>query len=164
MTLKDRSNIIDVNGSKTFSEDDLAQAKIRVLNKSGEYADILFNDKIFRARILDFDSEEKRIRLNVQGFNFNVRVSEPLDQLVKELGFLKAHKHSVKEILSPMPGLVVNIFVQEGQFVSEGENLLSLEAMKMENIIKSPGEGQVKSILVLPSQAVDKNQMLIEFE
>jgi biotin carboxyl carrier protein len=164
MIHKDRFNIIEVNGSMSFSEYDLEKADIRILNRSGHYVDILFNHKIFRASILEFDSEHKKIRLNVQGFDFNVRVSEPLDQLVKELGFLKAHKHSVKEILSPMPGLVVNIFVNEGQFVSEGENLLSLEAMKMENIIKSPGDGQVKSILVSPSQAVDKNQMLIEFE
>jgi biotin carboxyl carrier protein len=91
-------------------------------------------------------------------------MKEPLDHLINDLGFLKASKHSVKEIKSPMPGLVVNIFVEEGQSVAEGEKLLSLEAMKMENILKSPGDGIIKSVKVSKGNSVDKNQILVVFE
>ena len=63
-----------------------------------------------------------------------------------------------------MPGLVVNIFVKEGDAVLEGDKLLTLEAMKMENILKSPGDGIIKKINIGKTQTVDKNQILIEFE
>ena len=63
-----------------------------------------------------------------------------------------------------MPGLVVQTFVQVGQEVHAGDNLLSLEAMKMENIIKAHGTGIIKQILVTKGQSVNKGQLLITFE
>ena len=63
-----------------------------------------------------------------------------------------------------MPGLVVDILKKSGDEVSEGENLLILEAMKMENVIKSPINGVIKSIGVKAKDTVEKNQLLISFE
>ena len=63
-----------------------------------------------------------------------------------------------------MPGLVLRITVDVGQEVNKGDNLIVLEAMKMENIIKATGTGKVKNILVTEKQAVEKNQLLIEME
>lgn len=164
MLHKDHPTIFEINGNTILTEADFEGADIKILDRKGQYIDILFKNRIIKAKLLSIDMELKRVHLNVNGFDFSVHIQEPIDQLVKELGFLATQKHSVKEILSPMPGLVVNIFVTPGQNVQEGENLLSLEAMKMENIIKSPGTGQVKNIRISPSQAVVKNQILIEFE
>jgi biotin carboxyl carrier protein len=69
----------------------------------------------------------------------------------------------INEIKAPMPGLVLRIPINEGDSVSKGEGLLVLEAMKMENIIKSPGDVVVSKILVKPGQAVEKNQLLVSF-
>jgi biotin carboxyl carrier protein len=63
-----------------------------------------------------------------------------------------------------MPGLILEIHVRIGQAVNENDPLLILEAMKMENVITSPRDGIIKSISVKKSDAVDKNQLLIEFE
>ena len=63
-----------------------------------------------------------------------------------------------------MPGLVLNIMVQPGDSVPKGEGLMVLEAMKMENIIRTPSDVIVKSIDVNKSDAVEKNQVLIKFE
>jgi biotin carboxyl carrier protein len=60
--------------------------------------------------------------------------------------------------------LIIEVSVQAGQEVKENEQLLILEAMKMENSILSPRDGVIKSISVAKSQAVDKGQLLIEFE
>ena len=70
----------------------------------------------------------------------------------------------LKELSSPMPGRILNIQVQIGDHVKVGDPILSLEAMKMENILKSDGEGVVKSIAIEKEQVVDKGQLLIEFE
>ncbi|MDX1317201.1 MAG: acetyl-CoA carboxylase biotin carboxyl carrier protein subunit, partial [Xanthomarina gelatinilytica] len=70
----------------------------------------------------------------------------------------------VNEIKAPMPGLILDIHVKEGQEVKEDDALLILEAMKMENVLTSPRDGIIKSISVSKNDTVDKNQLLIEFE
>jgi biotin carboxyl carrier protein len=70
-------------------------------------------------------------------------------------------EHTVK---APMPGLVLKIEVQEGDEIQEGAGLVILEAMKMENEIRSPIAGRVKSILVAPRSPVEKEQRMIIIE
>ena len=70
----------------------------------------------------------------------------------------------VNEVLAPMPGLVIQIIAKEGMQVVKGDPLIVLEAMKMENMIKSPTDGIVKSVEVQQNKTVDKNQVLIRFE
>jgi biotin carboxyl carrier protein len=65
---------------------------------------------------------------------------------------------------APMPGLIVRIEVEVGHEVKRGDGLIVIEAMKMENELKAPYAGKIKSINVLQSQAVEKNQVLLEFE
>ena len=63
-----------------------------------------------------------------------------------------------------MPGLVLEIAVTEGQEVKEGDKILILEAMKMENSILIHTNAKIKRIAVSAGQAVDKGQVLVELE
>jgi biotin carboxyl carrier protein len=153
-----------VNDQNPITDEILQSKDIRIITRNGDSFRLLYKNKAFDAQFRRFDITTKEALINVSGFDFKIIINEPLDQLIHELGFLKASKHSVKEIKSPMPGLVVNIFVCEGDQVEEGQKLLSLEAMKMENILKSPGEGIIKTISVSNGNSVEKNQVLIEFE
>jgi biotin carboxyl carrier protein len=63
-----------------------------------------------------------------------------------------------------MPGLVLDINVEEGDELAEGQRILILEAMKMENSIVMHTKGRVKKVNVKKGQAVEKNQVLIELE
>lgn len=65
---------------------------------------------------------------------------------------------------APMPGLVLRIEVEKGQKVNKGDALVVVEAMKMENELKASRSCAIKDIKVTQGQAVDKNQVLIEFE
>ena len=65
---------------------------------------------------------------------------------------------------SPMPGQVLRILVGEGQHVKPGDHLMVLEAMKMEQTIKTTIDGVVKAILVKPGDIVAPGQMLVEIE
>ncbi|MBL0100737.1 MAG: acetyl-CoA carboxylase biotin carboxyl carrier protein subunit [Saprospiraceae bacterium] len=154
----------DIIGLTSLEDTDLASKDIRIVSRKGDNVKLFYDNKSYNAKIKKFDPETKFALINVSGFDFKIKINEPLDMLIQELGFLKASRHSVKEIKSPMPGLVVSIFVSVGQTVTEGEKLLSLEAMKMENIIKSPGDGTIKHIHVSKGNSIDKNQLLIEFE
>ena len=63
-----------------------------------------------------------------------------------------------------MPGKVVKITVEEGQTVKKGETVLILEAMKMENEIKSGIDGTVKAIHVSEGDALEENVLMLEIE
>ena len=69
-----------------------------------------------------------------------------------------------KQIVAPMPGKVVDILVKTGDEVLEYQEVLILEAMKMENAIPSPESGKVKVILVKKDDTVATKQVLIELE
>ena len=68
-----------------------------------------------------------------------------------------------KLIISPMPGLVVSIDVEEGQTVEEGEAVCVVEAMKMQNIIRAEATGTVKAINVEPGDSVAADAIMVEF-
>jgi len=67
-------------------------------------------------------------------------------------------------LAAPMPGLVLDIRVSEGQQIKKGEPLVVIEAMKMENILKARFDATVKSVKVSPGQSVDKGAVLLEFQ
>ncbi|NMC45179.1 MAG: acetyl-CoA carboxylase biotin carboxyl carrier protein subunit [candidate division Zixibacteria bacterium] len=67
-------------------------------------------------------------------------------------------------LTAPMPGLVLAVNCRPGDRVEKNQPLLVMEAMKMENDIKSPLTGIIRTVAVAPGQNVDKNQTLIEFE
>ena len=69
----------------------------------------------------------------------------------------------IEPVKAPMPGLVLKIMVAEGDEVKKGDNLFVLEAMKMENIIKSPADVVVKTVKIKPGDKVEKGQVLMMF-
>lgn len=69
-----------------------------------------------------------------------------------------------KEIISPMPGTVVDILVSKGEKVIEGQNVIVIESMKMENNIPAPADGSVVDILVAKQDKVAAKQVLVVLE
>jgi biotin carboxyl carrier protein len=81
--------------------------------------------------------------------------------------YLRRKKFSIndpRKITAFIPGIIRKILVHEGEKIMPGENLLILEAMKMENILLSSIEGKVKKIYVKEGENVMKNHLLIEIE
>lgn len=70
----------------------------------------------------------------------------------------------IKKLTAPMPGKVVRILAPAGTEVEAGQPVLAIEAMKMQNEIKSPKKGRVKKITVNEGDAVDAGQILVEVE
>ena len=71
---------------------------------------------------------------------------------------------SGKQLLCPMPGLVVSIAVTEGQEVKAGEALAVVEAMKMENVLRAERDGTVKRLAVKVGQSLAVDETILEFE
>ncbi len=125
---------------------------------------ILKDGVSYKAEIISNDFLNRTYSINVNGNEYEVSISNSLDQLIKELGFEVGAGKMVNAIKAPMPGLILSINVEVGQEVAENDSLLVLEAMKMENNFSSPRSGIIKSILVSKGDAVEKGQLLIEFE
>ncbi len=124
---------------------------------------VLMEHKSFRVEVLEADMDAKKITLRVNGNRYKVEVRDRFDQLLRQLGLNNLGAVAVNEIKAPMPGLVLRVEAKVGSEVKAGEPLLVLEAMKMENVIKSPVDGSVKSVKVSNGDAVEKNQVLVEF-
>jgi biotin carboxyl carrier protein len=125
---------------------------------------IIKDNKSFNVEIIEKNLQEKLISLKVNGRRYNLEVKDRFDELLKSLGMEIAGSGKVNEIKAPMPGLVLDIMVSPGQEVKKGDPIMILEAMKMENILKSPSDGIVKKVAVERRQAVEKNQVLVNFE
>ncbi len=67
-------------------------------------------------------------------------------------------------VLSPMPGLLVSLAVEEGTPVRAGEEVAVVEAMKMENVLRAAADGVVKSLHAAPGDSLAVDQAIIEFE
>ena len=100
----------------------------------------------------------------MEGETFHIEIKDEMDQVVEKMGFGKASNKQIKEIKAPMPGLVLEIAVSEGQEVAEGDKILILGAMKMENSILINTRATIKRIAVSAGQAVEKGQVLVELE
>jgi len=124
---------------------------------------LLKNNKSYRIEVISLDKAAKTIKLKINGETIEAEIKNKLDELLEKLGMNKTSAAAVQDIKAPMPGLVIELKVEEGQEIKAGDPLIILEAMKMENIIKSPREGVIKSILVKKGQSVEKNQILIKF-
>ena len=114
--------------------------------------------------ILDTNSQDKSIQLLINGKSFNIVLEDEFDAIVKKLGFKNKPKTTEKQVKAHMPGLIVNIHVEIGDVVFKGQKLLTLEAMKMENVIKAPEDIKIKKVNVKKGNAVEKNDVLFELD
>lgn len=122
------------------------------------------NGETYNVEIAQLDLDNKKVVLRINGRKYKTAISDQFDQLLKDLGLEGLTEKKITDLRSPMPGLVVDILVEPGQEVKKGDAVAVLEAMKMENILKSPVDVTVKSVNVDKGVAVEKNQVLITFE
>lgn len=115
------------------------------------------------AHDVDALSHNGAVRLAVDGEMYEAEVVD--DDRKALLGRKKKLiAEGPQEVKAPMPGKVVKVLVKPGDVVNEGEGLVIVEAMKMENLLKSPINGVVRQVFVSPSQAVEARMPLITVE
>ncbi len=134
-----------------------------VTEKHGRYH-VLKDNRSYTVELIDVDFIEKKISLNVNGNNYSFELTDKFDELLKNLGMDNVNNSVAKELKAPMPGLVLEVLVKTGDSVKKGDAILVLEAMKMENNIKSVSDAVVKKVVVQKGNAVEKNQVMVLFE
>lgn len=151
--------------AKVFNEDQVAQfeRELDVKHIQSNIYSVIHNHKSHEISISKIDSETRTISLTIDGIATQVKYASKMDMLLEKMGIDTSASTKLSILKAPMPGLVVDWFVKEGDSVQAGDKLLILEAMKMENVIKSTGEGVIKKLHAEKGVAVEKNQLLIEF-
>ncbi|WP_121665788.1 acetyl-CoA carboxylase biotin carboxyl carrier protein subunit [Mesonia aquimarina] len=125
---------------------------------------VLKEHRSFKSEIIKNDFLNRRYTVKINSNNYEVDIANELDLLIDEMGLSLGNAQQVNEIHAPMPGLILEVNVKEGDEVKEGDYLLVLEAMKMENALTAPRDAIIKSISIEKGQTVEKNQLLIEME
>lgn len=124
---------------------------------------LIYENKSLEAELISLDKETKTIQIKLGNNISSLQLKDRFNLLLEQLGMNNTVSQALKEIKAPMPGLILDLKVKPGDEVKKGDVILILEAMKMENILKSPGDGVVKAVKVSLNQSVEKNQVLIQF-
>ena len=128
------------------------------------FFDITHNGVVFHGEIMTDDSENRALTLKINHRVFQVKRKGELDEIIASLGFDKPKIRKLKELAAPMPGRVTSIHIELGQAIQPGDPILSLEAMKMENVLKAEGIGVVSAINIQQGDVVEKGSVLVSFE
>jgi pyruvate carboxylase subunit B len=100
----------------------------------------------------------------VDGWPVRAEVVDERTRAIRAMTARTGASNAPKPVRAPMPGLIVRVEVAVGDAIRVGQGVVAMEAMKMENELKSESAGVVSRILVEPGQAVEKGAVLVELE
>lgn len=158
----DKSHQISLKQNEVFVDGKPIELDLSYLRPNHYH--LLLNHKSYNLEVVSIDNPKGEVLIKVNNKEVKLVIKTAMDELLSKMGLNNNHSSKAKDIGAPMPGLILDIVVNEGDEVKKGDTLLILEAMKMENIIKSPGDGKIKSIIVSKGESVDSGQKLIHFE
>jgi len=130
---------------------------VEVARQDGNQMTLIVNNRPF---LIVMESED---RIIVNGETYSIEVIDAQIKKLIKAGPEKLHKKELA-INAVMPGLVIEVIVKEGDSVKANDGLLVVEAMKMQNEVKTPQDGIVKRILVEKGKAVNSGDTLIVIE
>jgi len=100
----------------------------------------------------------------IDGWRFDVEALDERARAIRDLTAAHRVKAGPAPVVAPMPGLIVRVQVQVGDTVAAGQGVVVMEAMKMENELRTSAAGVVKSVHAVPGHAVEKGTVLVELE
>ncbi|MBN2274526.1 MAG: acetyl-CoA carboxylase biotin carboxyl carrier protein subunit [Bacteroidales bacterium] len=136
--------------------------EIRIFEDDDGFTYLEYKNKKYLAEIIEKYQNKYTVLLN--GVSYSFTIETPISYNRRK--FLEKHKQVSKSetINAPMPGKIIELLVEENVTVKEGEAILILEAMKMQNEITTHVSGTVKKISVRSGDTVAKDQVMVEIE
>jgi pyruvate carboxylase subunit B len=98
----------------------------------------------------------------IDGHRYDVEALDERTRAIRDLSGSSAQPSGPAPLVAPMPGLIVRVNVQVGDPVQAGQAVVVMEAMKMENDLRTQSSGIVSALRVKPGDAVEKGAVLVE--
>jgi biotin carboxyl carrier protein len=148
-----------------FNEDLRINGKkhdIKITEDEQGFTVIEFNNKKYIAEIIEKHQNKYTVLLN--GLSYIFTIESPISYRRRKYLEKFKEKNKTEMVMAPMPGKIVEILVEINTSVKEGEAILILEAMKMQNEIIAVVPGKIRKIHVKPGDTVSKDEVLMEIE
>ncbi len=155
---------ISVNSELNIDLNQQEAQDLNVVSEANNNFHILHNNKSYKAKLMQDNFNDKKYTISLDSNIFQLEISNDLDLLIDKMGYSESSSKTLNSIFAPMPGIIIELKVNEGDPVKEGEPLFILEAMKMENAIVSPKDAIIKSLSIKVGETVEKGKLLIELE
>ncbi len=126
--------------------------------------DVRMGNRNVRIERMDGPDEKGNVTIRVNGVVQVLQVLGPQQLLLESMGMSANVETQEKHVESPMPGKILQVMVATGTEVDEGDPLLVLEAMKMENVIRAPRSGVIAVVQAQVGEAVEKAATLVTYE
>jgi len=125
---------------------------------------VLIDGQSHNVEAIEGPDECGAMTIKVGGVLREVTVLDERALLLDKMGMNTGDSGADLQLLAPMPGKVLSVLVEAGQDVKVGDSLLILEAMKMENVIKSAVDGTIEDVNAKAGLAVEKGELLVAFK
>jgi biotin carboxyl carrier protein len=145
-----QEGIVTINGEQR-------EVDFRSMGQPGIFSLIIYNQS-FEAVI---ERREDQYHILIFGDLYEVKVTDERTMRLLQAGGGVSEPVGEIAIKSPMPGLIVDVPVTEGQAVKKGQTVVILESMKMENELKAPRDGIIHRIDVSNGDSVEQNRTLV---
>jgi pyruvate carboxylase subunit B len=163
--------VVDVNGERIEAAVDAGEVEIDGERVRTSLTDVdgtpvrlvSVGDEVHRV-VVRRHRERGRYTLWIDGFRYETEALDERTRAIRDLSAAKAGPSGPAPLIAPMPGLVVRVSVAVGDQVQAGQALVVMEAMKMENELRSAAAGTVRAVLAAPGTAVEKGAVLVELE
>ncbi len=132
------------------------EVKVDVVEVSEDTLSLLIDGRSYDVVI---DGSDGAFHVLVDGVAFDIRLLDPRNLRTSSVGLLD--KEDPVSVVAPMPGRVVRVLFHEGEFVREGQGVAVIEAMKMQNELKTPKSGKVAKVNVTENQTVNAGECLV---
>jgi biotin carboxyl carrier protein len=149
-------------GEKVFADIDGRTYELEVSEPEPNVYLLKYNRQIFEIFVLPNEKSSEPFQVNIANHNLEVKISDP-----KRLRGTSAGSGEIEgtaEIKTAMPGKVVRVLVEQGAEVQTGDGIIVVEAMKMQNEMKSPKDGIIKEICFSEGATVNAGDVLAIIE
>jgi pyruvate carboxylase subunit B len=102
--------------------------------------------------------------IQLEGRHYRILVDDERRHRIRRLAAETGQAAGPAELRAPMPGLIVRVPVEEGAEVRQGDSLIVMEAMKMENELRAEGDATVARVHVREGETVDRDELLVTFD
>lgn len=161
VTIKDKRNFVKISENSEILVNGRMHhyELIRINNSSYK---LLIDQKIYDISSVKINSD--KFIVSLEGYTYEALVRTTLQERATKVIEQQGSAHHIREIKAPMPGMILKIKKKPGEKINLGESIIILEAMKMENDIKSPVSGVIKDIFISEGTAVEKGAKLFSID